>query len=212
MFRSLVVVVVLCVCVCEGSREAAAVLYSTDTTTDVNFDVTVMGYVKFTQESAEDSLIVEITLMENDGIADGQHGFHIHQLGNVWGGCTSTVGHFNPLAKEHGGPEDVVRHAGDLGNIVIVNNAFTGTVEDSVASLYGQYSIIGRGVVLHAGTDDLGQGEGELAESSKKTGNAGSRLACGVIGINSDGYDNGGFRVAVTYTLIGATLLLTLLQ
>lgn len=60
-------------------------------------------------------------------------------------------------------------------------------------------------MVLHSGTDDLGLG-GDLA--SKKTGNAGSRLACGVIGVNSDGFDNGSSRLG---TSIGLILSITLL-
>ena len=63
--------------------------------------------------------------------------------GNVYGGCTSTLGHYNPLDVKHGGPTDEVRHKGDFGNIEILNNAFSGEHTDKEASLYGQYSIIG---------------------------------------------------------------------
>ena len=53
-------------------------------------------------------------------------------------------------------------------------------IADSMISLIGEHSIIGRTVVVHAEVDDLGQGGHEL---SKATGNAGARAACGVIGI-----------------------------
>ena len=51
-----------------------------------------------------------------------------------------------------------------------------------MAKLYGIHGIIGRTVVLHSAKDDLGLGGDE---GSLKTGNAGSRIACGVIGVST---------------------------
>ena len=51
--------------------------------------------------------------------------------------------------------------------------------EDHLITLFGAYSVLGRSVVLHADEDDLGLTDHEL---SKITGNAGARIACGVIG------------------------------
>ena len=78
----------------------------------------------------------------------------------------------------------ITRHVGDLGNIL--SNSEEGIAEidfdDSFISLSGENSIIGRCVVVHEGEDDLGKGKDE---ESKKTGNAGKRVACGVIGLPS---------------------------
>lgn len=52
---------------------------------------------------------------------------------------------------------------------------------DSMISLYGEQSVLGRSVVVHAGEDDLGKTE---HPDSKTTGNSGARLACGVIGLS----------------------------
>jgi Cu-Zn family superoxide dismutase len=114
----------------------------------------------------------------------GKHGFHIHEFGD----CskedfTSAGSHFNPKGKEHGAPGDEDRHAGDLGNInADPQGNSTIEVTDSMIRLKPSSgrSIIGRAVIVHEKEDDLGKG---LGEESKKTGNAGKRLACGVIGI-----------------------------
>lgn len=93
----------------------------------------------------------------------------------------STGGHYNPDKVTHAARESAVRHVGDLGNVVADSNGFVSTsFSDNVISLFGSRSILGRGIVLHSGEDDLGLTD---HPDSKKTGNAGGRLACGVIGI-----------------------------
>ncbi|KAK2558081.1 Superoxide dismutase [Cu-Zn] [Acropora cervicornis] len=72
-------------------------------------------------------------------------------------------------------------HHGDLGNI-IANEQGVAKVDmtDKLVSLVGKDSVVGRTIVVHEKADDLGKGGNE---ESTKTGNAGGRLACGVIGI-----------------------------
>eukprot|EP00250_Pteridium_aquilinum_P022657 c25514_g1_i1 orf=393-857(-) len=139
----------------------------------------VAGTVYFTQEG-EGSTCVSGKL---SGLAPGLHGFHVHAQGDTTNGCMSTGGHFNPKGKEHGAPEDEVRHAGDLGNVIVGEDGCVDiSITDSQIPLVGENSIIGRAVVVHADQDDLGKGGHEL---SKTTGNAGGRLACGVIGLQA---------------------------
>ena len=105
------------------------------------------------------------------------HGFHIHTYGDCTAADgTSAGGHYNPEGYDHGLPPDQPRHAGDLGNVT-ANDQGQATLELTVSniSVAGvKNPIIGRGVILHAQKDDGGQ----------PTGNAGARLACGVIGVS----------------------------
>lgn len=120
---------------------------------------------------------------EIKGLQPGKHGFHVHEFGDNTNGCMSAGPHFNPYKKEHGAPNADVRHVGDLGNIEAdPSGSAKISITDSLISLHGPDSIIGRTVVVHADTDDLGLGGHEL---SKTTGNAGGRIGCGVIGLAS---------------------------
>lgn len=119
------------------------------------------------------------------GLTPGNHGFHVHQFGDVFtNGCDSTGPHYNPRQALHGSPQDEPnqRHAGDLGNIVANNDGVAiVNLVDRVVSLSGPDSILGRAFVVHAAEDDLGRLKDN--EGSTKTGNAGARLACGIIAI-----------------------------
>lgn len=136
------------------------------------------GTIYFTQENPP----IGTTRIEGEinYLTPGLHGFHIHMFGDLSDGCISAGGHYNPYMRNHGGPEHRERHVGDLGNIeadefgrALVN------ITDPLVSLVGPRSVVGRSVVVHAGEDDLGMG-GDAG--SLKTGNAGGRAGCGVIG------------------------------
>jgi len=125
------------------------------------------------------------------GLRRGEHGFHIHEKADFSDGCKSAGGHFNPFNKEHGSLTDPNRHAGDLGNIVADDEGVAeGTIYSDLLKLEeGTFGIIGRSFMVHADRDDLGRGDNSdpstkppiNGKCSKVTGNAGARLACGVI-------------------------------
>jgi len=118
---------------------------------------------------------------ELTGLAPGKHGFHVHEFGDGTNGCTSAGPHYNPFGKEHGASEDEIRHVGDLGNVTADDSGVAKfEIVDKLVTLSGPYSVVGRMVVIHADVDDLGLGG---HKDSKTTGNAGARLACGVIGV-----------------------------
>lgn len=107
---------------------------------------------------------------------DSTHGFHIHENGDCSApDATSAGGHFNPAQQPHGDAREGPHHAGDIPNQqadasgvatvdVVVKGIQLGTGSDADA--------LGRAVIVHADPDDY---------ASQPSGNAGARIACGVI-------------------------------
>jgi Cu-Zn family superoxide dismutase len=110
------------------------------------------------------------------GLKPGKHGFHIHEFGDASSpDGMAAGGHFNPLRMDHAGPHDRMRHVGDLGNIEANDKGEADyDLVDPQLSFFGPTSILGRGLIIHEKADDL---------KTQPTGNAGGRLACGVIGV-----------------------------
>lgn len=131
------------------------------------------GTVTFTQ--VEDGIQVVADL---EGVPEGEHGFHIHENGDCSApDATSAGGHFNPQGMPHGGPNDQQRHVGDMGNITADSSGHAHKeYVDHLMTFEGENSIIGKAVIIHGQADDL---------TSQPTGDAGARLACGVIEIRS---------------------------
>jgi Cu-Zn family superoxide dismutase len=109
-----------------------------------------------------------------DGLTPGKHGFHIHEYGDCSApDASSAGGHFNPSHSDHGSPDSLKRHAGDLGNIVADEKGHAYYERtDQMIELDGPNTIVGRSVIVHANSDDY---------ITQPTGNAGGRVACGVI-------------------------------
>lgn len=131
----------------------------------------VRGEITFTQTDSGILIVADV-----EGLTEGKHGFHVHEYGDISKpDGTSAGGHFNPHGKDHAGPEDTVRHAGDFGNLIADENgnAYYERV-GSLISFKGANNIIGRSIIVHADEDDL---------VSQPTGDAGGRVAHGVIGV-----------------------------
>ena len=130
----------------------------------------VAGTVTFTKVGDTVQVVADIT-----GLTPGKHGFHIHEFGDCSAADASSAGgHFNPMKKPHGAPDAAERHAGDLGNLEADSTGKAHLeLKDTMLKLSGENCIMGRGVIVHEKVDDW----------SQPTGNAGGRLACGVIGV-----------------------------
>jgi len=136
-------------------------------------------YFKQTSEGVEIQYAIR-------GLDEGLHGFHIHEYGDLTDGCQSACAHFNPDNQVHGSLTSEERHFGDLGNIETVVDDYYSDLTNGKLFLpkakldTSKYGILGRMVIVHKDQDDLGQGGNE---ESLKTGNAGERQFCGVIGL-----------------------------
>ena len=112
---------------------------------------------------------------EVNGLTGEKHGFHIHTFGNCTAiDGTSTGGHFNPFGFEHGAPDSLERHMGAMGNLEVNEDGIG--LRDYIDHVIVMEEIIGRGIIVHGGEDDL---------KSQPSGASGPRVGCGVIGIQN---------------------------
>lgn len=133
------------------------------------------GYALLTQYS--DKTIIELHLKN---LPPGLHGFHIHEFADKRNGCDSMGTHYNPYNGTHLNINQPNNHLGDLGNIYVDPDGVCEQIlHINYLPLTGKHQVIGRGMVIHEKRDDLGLGGNE---ESTKTGNSGSRIACGIIG------------------------------
>ena len=112
------------------------------------------------------------------GVAPGEHAFHIHAVGKCEPPFTSAGGHFNPDNKKHGLMAADGHHAGDMPNLTIPQSGeLTAEVLNASITLdkgkpNSLFDADGSALVIHAGKDDY---------KTDPTGDAGGRIACGVI-------------------------------
>lgn len=144
---------------------------------------TMVGTAKFkkvkgTVEFKEVDGGIEVTA-NIEGLKKGDHGFHIHEKGDCSAkDAASAGGHFNPSKHKHGAPDAAEHHEGDLGNLTAdADGKATTTMTIKGTTLSdGDTSIVGKGFIVHEKADDM---------KTQPTGNAGARVACGVITLDT---------------------------
>lgn len=148
-------------------------------------DDKIKGIVKFTEDLKLNKIRIDVNIKGLQ--SNSLHGFHVHEAGDLSDKCTSMCSHFNPYKKYHGCPGMKERHVGDLGNLKTNSKgeAIYSFYDDIIKLRGTKCNIIGRGLIIHEDKDDCGQGGNA---ESLKTGNAGKRIACSVIGYSKDNF------------------------
>jgi Cu-Zn family superoxide dismutase len=131
-----------------------------------------VGEAKLTQ--TPNGVLIQATL---SNLPPGERGFHIHAVGKCEPPFESAGDHFNPGAKQHGYLDPKGRHAGDLPNVHVPESGALkiDLLASQIALKDGQNHLLdsdGAALVLHAKPDDY---------QSQPSGDAGDRIACGVI-------------------------------
>lgn len=172
------ILTLLTLAACSSSRAPMAMATLSPTTGQ-----TAHGTVHL-QNAADGNVEVVVDLT---GVPPGVHGFHIHDKGDCGDDAKNAGGHFNPMNMVHGAPDAVSHHAGDFGNVTADANGEVHTrfLTHSIVLTEGTTSAIGHAVVLHGNPDDL---------ASQPAGNAGPRIACGVIEVTTTKAMAGGMQ------------------
>lgn len=136
----------------------------------------MVGTLTLAQEPDGVRLTVELS-----NLPPGFHGFHIHAVGKCEAPFTSAAGHFNPAAQTH------AHHAGDLPNLLVnVDGRAFLMVKTARFKLEELFDADGSAIIIHADPDNHANIPARYRPdpdaSTLATGDAGGRIACGVIG------------------------------
>jgi Cu-Zn family superoxide dismutase len=132
-----------------------------------------LGSVSFTETSGGVLITAELT-----GLPPGVHGFHLHETGACTPDFGAAGGHYNPTGAEHGFNVAGGPHAGDMPNIHVpdsgdlVIEVLNANVTLNEGEEWTLFDDDGTALVIHAGADDY---------ESQPSGDAGDRIACGVV-------------------------------
>jgi len=154
-----------------GDKPVIAVAEMRPTTAAAAVQLNPVGLVRFTQ-LGKSNVLVEA---EIKGLKpNSENGFHVHVTPDCSGDGMKTGGHFNPDANPHSHPGLTLRHAGAMFNLK-ANADGVGTLRqevDTITLTPGKYSVVGLPLIIHRDPDDY---------VSQPLGNAGPRIACGII-------------------------------
>lgn len=131
----------------------------------------VTGYSTFVERGDKVIVTTKVSGLQ----PNSQHGYHVHEKGDCSSpDAMSAGGHFNPDNHPHGDPGQQVRHAGAMKNLVADGKGEVSVVQevDLIRVDNGKYGILDRALVIHTNPDDY---------VSQPVGNAGGRIACGLI-------------------------------
>lgn len=151
----------------SGSTTAVADLSGTQP------DTTVTGTARFNEEDGKVKLSLEITVPKK---ANQSVAVHLHEHGSCGDMGKEAHGHWNPTKVNHGKWGSDSFHSGDIGNVDLDKDG-KGKIEIdtdlwTISGSDSTKSIVGKAVIVHGGVDDY---------KTQPTGNAGSRIGCGVI-------------------------------
>lgn len=135
-------------------------------------DTTVAGKASFTEENGSVKMELEITVPQ---LANKSVAVHLHMHGDCGNSGNNSHGHWNPTNKQHGKWGEGDFHAGDIGNVSLdATGKGTYSLNSTIWSIGGDSTtnILGKAIIVHSGVDDY---------KTQPTGNAGSRVGCGVI-------------------------------
>jgi Cu-Zn family superoxide dismutase len=180
----------LALCACSSTPESGGTDSTPATTVAPAAAVSTAKAATVNLASASGSLVSgKLTVMPmGDGVhlrgevgglgANATHAIHIHEKGDCSAADASSAGaHFNPSGSPHGRVSSSAHHGGDMDNIVSnADGVATVDVHASGVTLGGDAAndVAGKAVVVHAAPDDY---------TSQPAGNAGGRVACGVINV-----------------------------
>ncbi|HEX5025103.1 MAG TPA: superoxide dismutase family protein [Agriterribacter sp.] len=156
----------------HGMEPVPMVQHAEAIITGTSADTSVTGTVKFDAADGKVKMDLEITIPAKAGKSVA---VHIHEHGDCGDGGKMSHGHWNPTNKAHGKWGSAEFHLGDIGNVELDSKGKgTLSMETDLWTLGGtpDKNILNKAIIVHGGMDDY---------TTQPTGNAGSRIGCGVI-------------------------------